>query len=325
MMEASRLADRLAGTFWWRGLRHDYTYKEVSSFRRAGKIAAWCTDHRIGLFRSRRGWRRWSSRRCSAALLCAGQAVRGHGRPGGDCRRVHGPAHAAARGGSGCTRRSRRRRGSRSRSPPRIWRSLSFQRFFRVCTRLSGITGTASEASDEFWSIYELPLITVPARHACARCGRRGIFAHADAKWARSSSRSSAAREGPPHHDRDPERGLERAPRAAAVRARAVLHDFERGAAPRGGGHRAPGRGPECDHDRDQHGGARDRHPTRGRRRAAGGLHVILTELHESGGSTGSCRPRAARGIGSTCTFVSTEDEWRSGFARIVRGRWVRR
>ena len=46
---------------------------------------------------------------------------------------------------------------------------LSFQRFFRVCSRLSGITGTASEAANEFWSIYELPLITVPPHRPCVR------------------------------------------------------------------------------------------------------------------------------------------------------------
>ncbi|MBA4358573.1 MAG: hypothetical protein C0405_12705, partial [Desulfovibrio sp.] len=34
---------------------------------------------------------------------------------------------------------------------------LSFQRFFRLFRKISGMTGTASEASGEFWHIYRLP------------------------------------------------------------------------------------------------------------------------------------------------------------------------
>ena len=39
---------------------------------------------------------------------------------------------------------------------------LSFQRFFRLFRRLSGITGTAAEARAEFWSIYNLPYLAIP-------------------------------------------------------------------------------------------------------------------------------------------------------------------
>jgi preprotein translocase subunit SecA len=39
---------------------------------------------------------------------------------------------------------------------------LSFQRFFRLFRRLSGMSGTASEAASEFWQIYRLPVVVIP-------------------------------------------------------------------------------------------------------------------------------------------------------------------
>lgn len=39
---------------------------------------------------------------------------------------------------------------------------LSFQKFFQFFFRLSGMTGTAREASREFWEIYRLPVVTIP-------------------------------------------------------------------------------------------------------------------------------------------------------------------
>lgn len=46
---------------------------------------------------------------------------------------------------------------------------LSFQRFFRSFRRLSGMTGTAKEAADEFWHIYRLPVIVIPTNRPCIR------------------------------------------------------------------------------------------------------------------------------------------------------------
>lgn len=46
---------------------------------------------------------------------------------------------------------------------------LSFQRFFRLYTRLSGMTGTAWEAADEFWRVYKLPVIRIPTNRPCVR------------------------------------------------------------------------------------------------------------------------------------------------------------
>ncbi|MHC1766428.1 MAG: hypothetical protein AB9869_19360 [Verrucomicrobiia bacterium] len=46
---------------------------------------------------------------------------------------------------------------------------LSFQRFFRLYKQLSGMTGTAREASGEFWHIYRLPVIAIPSNRPCVR------------------------------------------------------------------------------------------------------------------------------------------------------------
>lgn len=46
---------------------------------------------------------------------------------------------------------------------------LSFQRFFRLFTHLSGMTGTAREAAAELWHIYNLPILNIPTNRTCQR------------------------------------------------------------------------------------------------------------------------------------------------------------
>ena len=46
---------------------------------------------------------------------------------------------------------------------------MSFQRFFRCFHRLAGMTGTAWEAAAEFWQIYGLPVVRIPANKPCIR------------------------------------------------------------------------------------------------------------------------------------------------------------
>lgn len=46
---------------------------------------------------------------------------------------------------------------------------MSFQRFFRFFRHLSGMTGTAAEASTEFWRIYNLPVVRIPTNRPCIR------------------------------------------------------------------------------------------------------------------------------------------------------------
>lgn len=62
---------------------------------------------------------------------------------------------------------------------------LSFQRFFRFFEKLSGMTGTANEAADEFWRIYRLPVVRIPTNKRCIRQRLpERVFVSETEKWA---------------------------------------------------------------------------------------------------------------------------------------------
>ena len=69
--------------------------------------------------------------------------------------------------------------------PPKdTYARISFQRFFRLYKKLSGMTGTASEAKSEFWQIYHLPSVVIPTNRPCIRkMAVDQIFSTNDAKW----------------------------------------------------------------------------------------------------------------------------------------------
>ena len=70
-------------------------------------------------------------------------------------------------------------------SPSETLARISFQRFFRFFQKLSGMTGTAKDATGEFWSIYNLPVIPIPTNRPCIReMWTDGVFAGAQQKWA---------------------------------------------------------------------------------------------------------------------------------------------
>lgn len=54
-------------------------------------------------------------------------------------------------------------------TPKDTYARISFQRFFRLYRKLSGMTGTASEAAAEFWQIYNLPVVVIPTNRPCVR------------------------------------------------------------------------------------------------------------------------------------------------------------
>jgi preprotein translocase subunit SecA len=61
---------------------------------------------------------------------------------------------------------------------------LSFQRFFRFFRKLGGMSGTAREAANEFWHIYELPVVSVPTNKPCIRKILPGrFFPDQKSKW----------------------------------------------------------------------------------------------------------------------------------------------
>jgi len=62
---------------------------------------------------------------------------------------------------------------------------ISYQRFFRRYLRIAGMTGTAREVARELWSVYRLPVVTIPTNRPVRR--RRvpdQVYATAEAKWA---------------------------------------------------------------------------------------------------------------------------------------------
>ena len=62
---------------------------------------------------------------------------------------------------------------------------ISFQQFFRMYKRLSGMTGTAWEGRYELWQVYRRPVVRVPTHRPCIRERRpTRVFRTADAKWA---------------------------------------------------------------------------------------------------------------------------------------------
>ena len=61
---------------------------------------------------------------------------------------------------------------------------ISFQKFFRFYRQVSGMTGTAQEAKQEFWRIYQLPITVIPRnrKNVCKYQWNR-IFHNSDNRW----------------------------------------------------------------------------------------------------------------------------------------------
>jgi preprotein translocase subunit SecA len=61
---------------------------------------------------------------------------------------------------------------------------ISYQRLFRRYLRVAGMTGTAREVGRELWSVYRLPVVTIPThRPARRRILQERVFAQSAAKW----------------------------------------------------------------------------------------------------------------------------------------------
>ena len=69
-------------------------------------------------------------------------------------------------------------------APAETLARLSFQRFFRLYHRLSGLSGTVAEAASEVWQIYRLPVVRIPTNKPCRRMELPDrLFADDAAKW----------------------------------------------------------------------------------------------------------------------------------------------
>ena len=78
------------------------------------------------------------------------------------------------------------REGVTITTPKDTYARISFQRFFRIYKKLSGMTGTAAESISEFWKIYHLPVVRVPTNRPCIRNSMQNIVMTTEsAKWTR--------------------------------------------------------------------------------------------------------------------------------------------
>jgi len=190
---------------------------------------------------------------------------------------------------------------------------LSFQRFFRSFRRLSGMTGTAREAADEFWHIYRLPVIVIPTNRPCIRKELPDrVFADWSSKW------SALVEEIVRLH-------VEGRPVLVGTRSIATSEELAEKLTARGVAHSLlnasrhreeariiseAGQGGRITIATNMAGRGTDIKLGAGIA-AMGGLHVLATERHESHRIDRQLYGRAARqgDSGSAQAFVSLEDE----------------
>jgi preprotein translocase subunit SecA len=195
---------------------------------------------------------------------------------------------------------------------------LSFQRFFRFFRRLSGMTGTAKEATSEFWHIYKLPVLPIPTNRPCIRkVLPDSVFPSGEEKWQAVVQEIE---------------GWQRTGRPVLVGTRSVKASEKLAAMLKAKGyefnllnavrHReeaqivaAAGEQNRITIATNMAGRGTDIKLGRGVAET-GGLHVIATERHESGRIDRQLFGRCARqgDPGSAQAFMSVEDELISRF-----------
>lgn len=197
--------------------------------------------------------------------------------------------------------------------PSETMARLSFQRFYRLFRHLGGITGTAREAANEFWRVYRLPLIEVPRHKPNQRLdGRPRVFLNEVTKRtalvrevleARNQGRPVLVGTRSVSSSEQIAEMLEARGVSCAVLNAARDQDEAQIISMAGGDGRVTiatnmaGRGTDILIGRSVVN--------------AGGLHVILSEPHESGRVDRQLMGRAARqgDPGSSSVYASLEDE----------------
>jgi preprotein translocase subunit SecA len=200
---------------------------------------------------------------------------------------------------------------------------ISYQRFFRRYLTLAGMTGTAEEASRELWSVYRLPVVTIPThKPMIRRTLPTRVFPTAAEKWDAVVARlAELYATGRPvlvgTRTVADSRLLSDLLEKAGVPCRvlnALQDEQEAEIVSRAGrlgqitvATNMAGRGTDIKLDPDVAG--------------LGGLHVVATELHDAGRIDRQLFGRCARqgDPGSCETFVSLEDELLRGRPQLAR------
>ncbi len=316
LIEASHRADQVASTLL---VGEDYDistqFKEVRLLDPGhAKIRAWCEQHGTGRF-ARPAWmstlvlqslqaRHFYLRDKQYAIIDGKVVIvdefTGRLMPGRSWRMgLHQAVEA--------------KEGVAVTHPAESLARLSFQRFYRLFRQLSGITGTAVEAANEFWRIYELPFVVIPPHRPNKRVAWPSqYFVDADTKWAAVVEQIVAVHTlgrpvlvGTRSVSSSEHLGRLLTARNLSFSILNAVRDKEEAAIIKLAGEpreitiatNMAGRGTDI---RLGIGVAK-----------AGGLHVILTEYHESGRIDRQLQGRAGRqgDPGTTCTFASLEDE----------------
>ena len=143
--------------------------------------------------------------------------------------------------------------------------TITFQNYFRMYDKLSGMTGTADTESVEFDKIYNLEVVVIPTNRSLIRIENRDVvYRTEDEKWtAVVEEIDECQKRGQPvlvgTVSIEKSETLWR--RCSAGRGSARRPERQ---VPRDGGRdRRPGRPDRLGHDRDQHGGSRHGHPAR--------------------------------------------------------------
>ncbi len=197
--------------------------------------------------------------------------------------------------------------------PSETMARISFQQFFRLFRKISGMTGTAKEAAGEFWQIYGLPVLKIPTNRPCIRTILPDrVFETADEKWQGVKDEIIRIhRTGRPVlvgtrnvYASEKLARMLTAERLEFNLLNAVHHEEEAGIVRVAGEERRitiatnmAGRGTDI--------------KLHGRVSEMGGLYVIATERHESGRIDRQLFGRCARqgDPGTARAFISVEDE----------------
>ncbi|WP_406651348.1 preprotein translocase subunit SecA (plasmid) [Aliisedimentitalea scapharcae] len=198
---------------------------------------------------------------------------------------------------------------------------ITFQRFFRRYIHVGGMTGTATEAAGEFWTVFRLPVVCIPTHKRPRRkTWRPLVFARATTKWARVAKRAGelSAQGRPVLIGTRTVAASEAA--SAALDAKGVTHrvlsaaqDADEAAIIADAGRAGAvtvatnmaGRGTDILLDEQA--------------RMAGGLHVIMTECHSARRIDRQLAGRAGRqgDPGSNEAILSAEDSLLTEFGSL--------
>jgi preprotein translocase subunit SecA len=215
-------------------------------------------------------------------------------------------------------------------TPPKdTYARVSFQRFFRMYDKLAGMTGTAQEASAEFWQIYHLPVVVIPTNRPCIRETLRDItLADEATKWKRIVAEIIRV-----HATGRPILVGTRSVRASEclsqlLAAESLEHQVLNAVRHREEAEIVAGAGQPGRITVATNMAGRGTDIKLGRGVAElGGLHVLATEHNESGRIDRQLFGRGARqgDPGSAQAIVSLEDEFVGRYARRLTGHLTRR